>query len=112
MEQSKALAALQALANPQRLALIRHLMAGQGHAAGSLATCLGISSSALSFHLATLEGAGLIWSRREGRQLIYSVDRAVMGGLIGHLLNDCCLGDAEVKACCMAKREMVIPAAG
>jgi ArsR family transcriptional regulator, arsenate/arsenite/antimonite-responsive transcriptional repressor len=110
MDQSKALMALQALANPQRLALIRHLMGVPGHAAGSLAACLGISASALSFHLATLESAGLIRSRREGRQVIYSADRAVMGGLIGHLLNDCCMGDAEVAACCMAKRDLVIPA--
>ncbi|MCU0803066.1 MAG: metalloregulator ArsR/SmtB family transcription factor [Rhodobacteraceae bacterium] len=109
MDQSKALVALQALANPQRLALIRHLMGVQGHAAGTLAGCLGISASALSFHLATLEGAGLIRSRRDGRQVIYSVDRAIMGGLIGHLLNDCCLGDAEVKACCMAKRDLAMP---
>jgi ArsR family transcriptional regulator, arsenate/arsenite/antimonite-responsive transcriptional repressor len=110
MDQSKALAALQALANPQRLALIRHLMGVEGHAAGTLAGCLGISASALSFHLATLEGAGLIHSRRDGRQVIYSADRMVMGGLIGHLLNDCCMGDAEVRACCMGKRDLVLPA--
>jgi ArsR family transcriptional regulator, arsenate/arsenite/antimonite-responsive transcriptional repressor len=101
MDQSKALAALQALANPQRLALIRHLMGADGHAAGALASCLGISASALSFHLAALEAAGLIRSRREGRQVIYAADRAEMGRLIGHLLNDCCRGDAEVQACCM-----------
>jgi ArsR family transcriptional regulator, arsenate/arsenite/antimonite-responsive transcriptional repressor len=106
MDQSKALVALQALANPQRLALIRHLMGVQGHAAGTLAGCLGISASALSFHLATLEGAGLIRSRREGRQVIYSADRTVMGGLIAHLLTDCCRGDAEVQACCMANPEL------
>ena len=111
MDQSKALAALQALANPQRLALMRHLIGVDGHAAGTLAACLGISASALSFHLATLEGAGLIRSRREGRQLIYTADRAMMGHLIGHLLNDCCRGDAEVHACCMVPRQLAIPAA-
>jgi ArsR family transcriptional regulator, arsenate/arsenite/antimonite-responsive transcriptional repressor len=109
MDQSKALVALQALANPQRLALMRHLIGVEGLAAGALASTLGVSASALSFHLATLEGAGLIRSRREGRQVIYAVDRAMMGHLIGHLLNDCCMGDAEVKACCMAKRDLIIP---
>lgn len=112
MDQSKALAALQALANPQRLAVMRHLIGVDGHAAGTLAACLGISASSLSFHLATLEGAGLIRSRRDGRQMIYAVDRAMMGHLIGHLLNDCCMGDAEVHACCMAQRQLVIPAEG
>ncbi|MGL5008780.1 MAG: ArsR/SmtB family transcription factor [Paracoccaceae bacterium] len=112
MDQSKALTALQALANPQRLSLLRHLMAARdpGQAAGALAAHLGLSASALSFHLATLEGAGLIRSRRDGRQLIYSVDRAMMGRLIGHLLNDCCMGDAEVQACCHATAT-IIPAA-
>lgn len=112
MDQSKALTALQALANPQRLSLLRYLMAANTHgqAAGVLAAHLGLSASALSFHLATLEGAGLIRSRRDGRQLIYSVDRSMMGRLIGHLLNDCCMGDAEVQACCHAQ-PVIIPAA-
>lgn len=110
MDQSKALVALQALANPQRLAVVRHLMRVDGQAAGHLAAGLGISASSLSFHLSTLESAGLIRSRRDGRQLIYAVDRAMMGHLIGHLLNDCCLGDAEVTACCLAKRDRVSPA--
>lgn len=114
MDQSKALTALQALANPQRLSLLRHLMAAGhgGHAAGMLAAHFGLSASRLSFHLAALEGAALIRSRRDGRQVIYSVDRAMMGHLIGHLLNDCCMGDAEVHACCHAPRPEIIPVAG
>jgi hypothetical protein len=49
MDESKALAALQALANAQRLTLIRHLIpAGdQGLAAGHIAQVMGLSSSRL-----------------------------------------------------------------
>jgi DNA-binding transcriptional ArsR family regulator len=111
MDQSKALAALQALANAQRLALVRHLMpaGNDGLPAGQIAQALGLTASGLSFHLAAMEGAGLIRSRRDGRNVFYAVDRAVIGGVLGHVLNDCCMGDATVRNCCAAQRELVIP---
>ncbi len=111
MDQSKALTALQALANAQRLALVRHLMpAGDGgRPAGQIAQTLGLSASGLSFHLAAMEGAGLIRSRRDGRHVFYAVDRAMIGSLLGHLLNDCCMGDAQVRDCCAARHELIIP---
>ena len=111
MDQSKALAALQALANAQRLTLVRHLMPAGDHGlpAGQIAQALGLSASGLSFHLAAMTAPGLIRARRAGRQVFYAVDRAMIGGLLGHLLNDCCLGDAQVRDCCAAHRALVIP---
>jgi ArsR family transcriptional regulator, arsenate/arsenite/antimonite-responsive transcriptional repressor len=102
MDQSKALIALQALANAQRLALVRHVItAGDaGLAAGDIGRALGLAASRLSFHLATLEHAGLIRARRDGRHLFYAVDRAGVGGVISHLLNDCCGDHPDVRACC------------
>ncbi len=111
MDQSKALAALQALANAQRLMLVRHLMpAGdRGFPAGQIAQALGLSASGLSFHLAAMTASGLIRARREGRNVFYAVDRVMIGGLLGHLLNDCCLGDSTVRNCCATHRELVVP---
>lgn len=102
MDQSKALAALSALANETRLALIRLLITrGEtGLAAGQIAGSFGISSSRLSFHLSALEQAGLIRARRESRNIFYAVDHATMGGLIAYLLEDCCKSDPQVSACC------------
>ncbi len=103
MDNSKALIALQALANAQRLALVR-LVIGAGDAglaAGDIGRALNVAASRLSFHLSTLEQAGLIASRREGRHLFYTVDRAGVGGVISHLLNDCCGDHPEVRACCV-----------
>lgn len=102
MDQSKALAALSALANETRLALIRLLITrGEtGLAAGQIAGNFGISSSRLSFHLSALEQAGLIRARRESRNIFYAVDHATMGGLIAYLLEDCCKSDPQVSACC------------
>ncbi|HPE27176.1 MAG: helix-turn-helix transcriptional regulator [Rhodobacteraceae bacterium] len=102
MEQSRVLAALAALANGTRLELVRALI-GRGPAgmpAGEIARHLDVSASRLSFHLAQLEQAGLISGRRESRNVIYTVDTARMGHVIGYLLNDCCRSDPEVCACC------------
>jgi ArsR family transcriptional regulator, arsenate/arsenite/antimonite-responsive transcriptional repressor len=106
MDEAQALTALSALANPQRLALVRHLMGGcvRGQAAGDIGAALGMPPSRLSFHLAVLEGAGLIQSQRAGRHVIYAADRAAMGALMHHLLNDCCAGDPGVSACCQGAR--------
>lgn len=111
MEKSKALTALQALANEDRLDLLRHLVAqgDAGLAAGEIGRSLGLSASRLSFHLAALEQAGLIRSRRDGRNVIYSVDAAGLGQTIAFLLNDCCLDHPEVRACCRHRDEVEVP---
>lgn len=102
MERSRVLAALSALANETRLELVRMLVpAGpEGIAAGDLARRLGVSASRMSFHLAALEAAGLIASRRVARNVIYSADLAGIGGAIGYLLNDCCCAHPMVRDCC------------
>ncbi len=102
MDRSKALAALAALANETRLDLIRLLVVAgnDGLTAGNIARALDHSASRLSFHLAQLEQAGLITSRRVARNIYYAVDPAGMGGTIGYLMADCCQGHPEVMACC------------
>jgi ArsR family transcriptional regulator, arsenate/arsenite/antimonite-responsive transcriptional repressor len=86
--------ALAALAQTHRLAAFRALVqAGlDGLAAGALAESVGVSPSALSFHLAHLTRAGLITCKRDGRRLIYAADYAAMRALIGYLTENCCGG--------------------
>lgn len=102
MNRTDALSALQALANDARLDLVRLLMpAGTvGLAAGEIGRSLGLSASRLSFHLSTLEQAGLIRARKEGRNVFYSVDAGGIGQTIAFLLNDCCMEHPDVVACC------------
>ncbi len=116
MEKSRALAALQALANDARLDLLRLLMplGKQGMAAGEISRTLGLSASNLSFHLSALEAAGLITSRKLARNVFYAIDPEAIGGTISYLLNDCCMDHPEVLACCRkdvrATPELEIPA--
>lgn len=86
--------ALAALAQVHRLATFRALVqaGADGLAAGVLSTTLGLSPSALSFHLAHLSRAGLIGGRRDGRRLIYTADFVAMAGLVDYLTENCCGG--------------------
>lgn len=105
MERSKALAALSALAHDTRLDLVRLLVpqGSSGMPAGQIAQALGLAAPRLSFHLSALEQAGILTSRRLARNVIYSVDAAGLGGVIGYLLSDCCCNDPGILACCSGR---------
>ena len=81
---------------------LQQFLGEKGVSAGGIAAEFGMSASRLSFHLSTLEQAGLIRARRESRHIFYSVDPRAMGALIAYLLNDCCMADPKVSACCTA----------
>ncbi len=102
MEQKQVLQALSALANATRLEIVRLLVPkGQdGLPAGEIARCLSISASGLSFHLSTLEAAGLLTSEKVSRSVIYRAAHARLGSVIGYLLNDCCAAHPKVRTCC------------
>ena len=84
--------ALGALAHEHRLAIYRLLVqrGPEGIPAGAIGQRVGLLPSSLTFHLQTLQRAGLITQRRDSRQLIYSADFAVMNGLVGYLTENCC----------------------
>ena len=74
MEKSKAVTALAALAQDNRLDVFRLLVqAGPaGMAAGEIASILKLAPNTLTFHFDRLKGAGLVTVRREGRSMIYA----------------------------------------
>ena len=67
-----------ALADPTRRAVIGRL-AQEPLSASALAGELPVSRQAVAKHLAALDRAGLVATRREGRELRYSLDPAPMG---------------------------------
>ncbi|MCW1919919.1 metalloregulator ArsR/SmtB family transcription factor [Rhodobacter sp. KR11] len=100
MEMNQAAQSFTALGHPGRLAVFRILMRrAPGPARPSeIAEALGMKANTLSHHLADLQAAGLIGVTREGRSLLYAVDLARAGALVGYLAEDCCRGRADICA--------------
>lgn len=92
MKTHEVIDALGALAHEHRLAIYR-LLVEQGPAglpAGAIGERIGLVPSSLTFHLQSLQRAGLVTQVRASRQLIYSADYAVMNELVGYLTDKCC----------------------
>ncbi|MEM9754883.1 MAG: metalloregulator ArsR/SmtB family transcription factor [Pseudomonadota bacterium] len=102
MKDEAALAAFSALANPTRLKMVRALVAAgpSGLGAGDLAAKAGASPSRASFHLAAMAEAGLVTAERRARAVVYRADFTALGALVAFVLEDCCGGHPEVRACC------------
>ena len=98
METTHALEAFQALSQETRLAALRLLIqAGpNGLAAGAIAERLGAQPSTLSTHLAILERAGLVGSRREARHIFYAAQFEGLRRVLAFLMEDCCQGRPEI----------------
>jgi DNA-binding transcriptional ArsR family regulator len=109
MHERQAQTAFAALSQETRLHIVRMLVkAGpDGLAAGSIAEKANVSASNVSFHLKELENAGLIFSRREARSIIYAADYDRLRGLIEFLMKDCCQGHPEI--CVPALAQMCCP---
>ena len=99
--EAQTLRALAALAQVQRLRAFRALVVAgpQGLTPGVIAEQLGVSSSALSFHLKELANADLVRAEPQGRYLIYRAQFDRMNALLGYLTEHCCAGQTcEVDA--------------
>lgn len=103
MNTEQAVSALGALAQETRLDIVRHLVRhGEvGAAAGEIALAVDASAPRASFHLATLEKAGLISSERVSRRIVYRANFDRLGTLLAFLLRDCCADAPAVRRCCL-----------
>lgn len=93
-----ALAALAALGQPSRLAIVRLLMRSEpdGMPAGAIAHAIGCPQNTLSTHLSILARSGLVRGTRDGRSIVYRVDIEGMRALVNFLITDCCDGHPEL----------------
>jgi len=109
---TRVIEALGALAHEHRLRIYRLLVerGPAGLAAGAIAASVGLIPSSLTFHLQSLERAGLISQRRAGRQLIYGADFAAMSSLVTYLTQNCCAGSGEACAAACAPIASARPA--
>jgi DNA-binding transcriptional ArsR family regulator len=115
IDEAQALDAFGALSQATRLQMVRALVVAgpDGMSAGAVGEAAGVSPSGASFHLATLERAGLVTSRRVSRSIIYAANYEGLSGLVAFLMRDCCQGHpevcapaAEVAASCCAPASM------
>jgi len=92
MKTADVIGALGALAHEHRLKIYRLLVeqGPSGLPAGAIGERVGLVPSSLTFHLQSLQRAGLITQFRASRQLIYSADFPVMNDLVGYLTDKCC----------------------
>lgn len=114
MKSPAAVSALGALAHEHRLAIYRLLIkqGPEGLSAGAVGNRVGLTPSSLTFHLQTLQRAGLIKQARLGRQLFYSADFTAMNDLVGYLTDECCVESAScVPDCAPARKTKAAKAA-
>lgn len=98
MDQSTAIGALAALAQPTRLDTFRRLVRREpfGIAAGELARLADVPQNTMSAHLGILARAGLIAGERRSRSIVYRADLDGLRAVIAFLLRDCCGGRTEI----------------
>lgn len=97
MEKIEVITALNSLAQETRLDIFRYLVqiGPAGLPAGQIADHLGLPSATLSFHLKTLQHAGMVVRQRQSRSLIYAANFARMNSLLAYLTENCCAGDPQ-----------------
>ncbi|MGO4285563.1 ArsR/SmtB family transcription factor [Bosea sp. TAB14] len=98
MDNSQAISAMAALAQPTRLDTFKLLVnrEPEGVPAGELARLIDVPQNTMSAHLAILARAGLIVGERQSRSIIYRADLEGFRGVIAFLLKDCCGGRADL----------------
>ena len=102
MKSPQAVTALAALAHEHRLAIYRLLVqcGPDGLSAGTIAERVGLLPSSLTFHIQSLQRAGLVTQTRVSRQLMYAADFSAMNGLVDYLTENCCGGIQSCTPAC------------
>jgi len=100
VDETAAIEALAALAQPTRLRVFRHLVRKHPApvAAGDLARTFGTPHNTMSTHLAVLTRAGLLTMKRQSRSLLYDANLDGFRDLVAFLTRDCCCGRPEICA--------------
>jgi ArsR family transcriptional regulator len=85
MDDKAMLAISKALADPRRLEVFRRIASSDGTACMDLKHCLAINPATLSHHMKTLESAGLIETKKDGRLVRATLRRKLWKSYLSHL---------------------------
>lgn len=91
---SAACALLKAMANPDRLLLLCQLSQGE-RCVGELESLLAIRQPTLSQQLSVLREEGLVQTRRDGKQVFYSILSTPALALLQVLYSQFCASDSD-----------------
>lgn len=80
-DMTAAVCLFRSLADPARLAIVRHLALGE-HRVVDLTAHLGLAQSTVSGHLSCLRDCGLVTARAEGRASMYALARPELFDLL------------------------------
>jgi len=75
-----------ALADPTRRSILR-LLKERDMTAGELAERFPISAPSMSHHYSVLKQADLVFARREGQQIVYSLNTTVFQDIVASLMD-------------------------
>lgn len=106
MKENEVIKPLNAMSHLGRLKLLRFLIqaGGTGIRSGDLARKAKIGATTASAQLLVLTNAGLVFSKREGREITYFANYQTLGELMGFLMHDCCQNREEI--CCVVNRQV------
>lgn len=85
-----------ALGSTTRRKILAHL-SEQSLTAGAIAERFEMSQPAVSKHLAVLEGAGLVWRRREGQFVRYGMETDTLSGTLAGFMQEVCPPSRAIK---------------
>lgn len=102
MKQEQAIECFGALAQETRIAIMKLLVRNSpdGLRVSEISRRLNVIPSTLSGHLNVLKRSGLLRSRRNQREIIYSVDLETINDMMLFILEECC--DGDVGSCAKA----------
>ena len=87
----------EALSSTVRRKILAYLSEGP-LTAGVVAERFEMSQPAVSKHLSILEGAGLIWKKREGQFVKYGMETATLTGTLASFVQEVCPPSRALKA--------------
>jgi len=95
MKQEQAIECFAALAQDTRISILRLLVRNSpdGLRVSEIAKRLDIVASTLSGHLNVLKRCGLLKSKRNQREIIYTVELETVNELMVFIVAECCDGD-------------------
>ena len=94
MNDDRAANSFAALGHPARVGILRLLVqAGcNGLNMGDIRAALGVPASTFAHHLKAMADAGLVVQRKQGREVISTVDFNALRDVASFLMEDCCQG--------------------